>query len=284
MHEFFEGQEINDTDVRIVAFEQEVCTCGFMSFDTEGGGNLPSMDKTKEDKRVFIAMSSPKTGRVLLFHCLNDVPKLLLCLLSDYAVAKIQSNIAADVKILKDIGYDVRGLVDSGVLYTFIVPGTVEDGFGAKKQNQVLWPGSTHYVPYEYWTFNTAYQRQKLTERARRHIIQDVILPYAILFEAACQRVMQDGKPQTDIFPYANELLELAYTREPTFVRAKEPKESAPDYWLPPVTGNEYDLNSKSDCALVRRARAAYVENFDGPTLQDRKKSAEAIWQARELP
>ena len=164
------------------------------------------------------------------------------------------------------------------------MPGTVEEGFGAKRQNQVLWPGSTHYVQYEYWTFNTAYQRQKLTERARRHVIQDVILPYAILFEAACQRVRQDDKPQNDIFPYVNELLELAYTREPTFVRAKVPKESARDYWLPPVTGNEYDLNSKADCTLVRRARAAYVENFDGPTLEDRQRSAETIWRNRELP
>ena len=231
-----------------------------------------------------MAMSSPKTGRVLLFHCMLSVPKILVSLLADYTVAKIQSNIAADVKILGDIGYDVRGLVDSGVLYTFIVPGTIEEGFGAKRQNQVLWPGSTHFVPYEYRTFNTAYQRQKLTERARRHVIQDVILPYAILFEATCRRVETDKKSQEDIFPYVNELLELAYTREPTFVRAKEPKESARDYWLPPLTGNEYDLNSKADCSLVRRARAAYVENFDGPTLQDRQRSAEAIWRARELP
>ena len=102
VQEFFEGQKVDDTDVHISAFEKEVRECGFMSFDTEGGGNLPSKDKTKEDRRVFIAMSSPKTGRVLLFHCLNDVPKLLLSLLSDYAIAKIQSNIAADVKILDD--------------------------------------------------------------------------------------------------------------------------------------------------------------------------------------
>jgi hypothetical protein len=211
---------------------------------------------------------------------MNDVPNILLKLLSDYAVAKIQSNIAADVKILDDAGYDVRGLVNSGVLYTFISPGTVEEGFGAKRQNQVLWPGSDHYVPYEYWTFNHAYQRQKLTERARRHVVQDVILPYAILFEAACMRVVQDGKSQTDIFPYVNELLELTYTRELTFVRVKEPKDAARDYWLPPISGNEYDLNSKSDCSLIRRARAAYIENYDGPTLQDRKRSAEAIWQS----
>ena len=254
-----------------------------MSFDTEGGGGLPSKDR-KEDTRVFIAMSSPKTGRVFLFHCMLDVPNSLVSLLADYTIAKIQSNIAADVKILNDIGYDVRGLVDSGVLYTFIVPGTIEEGFGAKRQNQVLWPGSTHFVPYEYRQFNTAYQRQKLTERARRHVIQDVILPYAILFEATCRRVETDKKARDDIFPYVNELLELAYTREPTFVRAKEPKESAREYWLPPVTGNEYDLNSKADCTLVRRARAAYVETFDGPTLRDRQQSAEAIWRNRELP
>jgi hypothetical protein len=165
VYEFFEGQKVGKTDVRIIIFEQEVRECGFMSFDTEGGGNLPSnKHQTKEAKRIFIAMSSPKTGWVLLFHCMNDVPQILLALLSDYAVAKIQSNIAADVKILDDVSYDVWGLVDSGVLYTFIVPGTVEDGFGAKKQNQVLWPGSTYYIPYEYWTFNHAYQRQKLTE------------------------------------------------------------------------------------------------------------------------
>jgi hypothetical protein len=256
-----------------------------MSFDTEGGGNLPRKNgDTKDDKRVFVAMSSPKTGSVFLFHCMNDVPKLLLKLLSDYAIAKIQSNIAADVKILDDAGYDVRGLVDSGVLYTFISPGTVEEGFGAKRQNQVLWPGSDHYVPNEHWTFNNAYRRQKLTERARRHVVQDVILPYAILFEAACLRVVGDGKPQADIFPFVNELLELAYTREPTFVRAREPKESAREYWLPPISGNEYDLNSKSDVSLIRRARAAYIENYDGPTLQERKRSAEAIWQNRVLP
>ena len=282
--EFFEGDKVDDNDPRISAFEREVRMCGFMSFDTEGGGSLQSKDNKKESRRVFIAMSSPKTGQVLLFHCLHDVPKTLLSLLADYAIAKIQSNIAADVKILDDLGYNVRGLVDSGVLYTFIVPGTIEDGFGAKKQNQVLWPGSTHYVPYEHWTFNAAYQRQKLTERARRHVVQDVILPYAILFEAACQRVLQDKKPRDDIFPYVNELLELAYTREPTLIRAREPKESARDYWLPPITGDEFDLNSKSDVSLVRRARAAYVENFDGPTLQDRRKSAEAIWRSRQLP
>jgi hypothetical protein len=128
---FLRDKRLQTRDVRILALEQEVRECGFMSFDTEGGGSLPSKDKTKEDKRVFIAMSSPETGRVLLFHCLQNVPKILLSLLSDYSVAKIQSNIAADVKILDDAGYDVRGLVDSGVLYTFIVPGTVKDGFGA---------------------------------------------------------------------------------------------------------------------------------------------------------
>jgi hypothetical protein len=89
------------------------------------------------------------------------------------------------------------------------------------------------------------------------------------LFEAACRRVKTDEKSQMDNFPYINELLELAYTREPIFIRAKEPKDSARDYWLPPISGNEFDLNSKSDCTLVRRARAAYVENFEGPTLQD---------------
>jgi hypothetical protein len=134
VYEFFEGQTVKDADVRVVAFEQEVRACGFMSFDTEGGGNLPSnKHEAKEAKPIFIAISSPKTGCVLLFHCMHDVPKNLLKLLSNYAVAKIQSNIAADVKILDDVGYDIRGLVDSSVLYTFIVPGTVEDGFGAKK-------------------------------------------------------------------------------------------------------------------------------------------------------
>ena len=105
VHEFYEGQRVPDTDPRFVEFEAEVRECGFMSFDTEGGGNLPSnLHQTKKPNRIFVAMSSPKTGRVLLFHCMNDVPQILLTLLADYAVAKIQSNIAADVKILDDVG------------------------------------------------------------------------------------------------------------------------------------------------------------------------------------
>ena len=108
VYEFYEGQKVKDTNVRITAFEAEVRQCGFMSFDTEGGGNLPRKSgETKDDKRIFVSMSCPKTGSVLLFHCMNDVPNILLKLLSDYAVAKIQSNIAADVKILDDAGYDV---------------------------------------------------------------------------------------------------------------------------------------------------------------------------------
>jgi hypothetical protein len=88
--EFLEGQKVKDTDGRVIAFENEVRQCGFMSFDTEGGGNLPRKNgDTKDDKRVFVAMSSPKTGSVFLFHCVNDVPNVLLKLLSDYAVAKI---------------------------------------------------------------------------------------------------------------------------------------------------------------------------------------------------
>ena len=146
--EFLEGQKVKDNDGRVIAFENEVRQCGFMSFDTEGGGSLPRKKSSTKEDRVFVAMSSPKTGSIFLFHCLDDVPDALLKLLSDYAIAKIQSNIAADVKILNDAGYDVRGLVDSGVLYTFISPGKVEEGFGAKRQNQVLWPGSDHYVPY----------------------------------------------------------------------------------------------------------------------------------------
>jgi hypothetical protein len=189
VYEFLKGRKVKDTDARAIAFDQEVRECGFMSFDTEGGGTLPSKEKKKRENREFMAMSSPKTGCIFLFHCVCDVPQTVLKLVADYAVAKIQLNIAADVKILGDLGYNVRGLVDSGVLYIFILPGTVEDGFGAKKQNQVLWPGSTHYVPYKYQHMNRAYQNQKLTARAKRHVIQDVILPYAILFEAACRRV-----------------------------------------------------------------------------------------------
>jgi hypothetical protein len=150
VHEFLEGKKVQESDPRLIEFEAEVWECGFMSFDTEGGGNLPSnKHQIKENDRIFVAMSSPKTRCLFLFHCMNYVPQILLKLLADYVVAKIQSNISMDVKILDDVGYNVRGLVDSGVLYTFINPGTVEDGFEAKKQNQVLWPGSTHYVLYD---------------------------------------------------------------------------------------------------------------------------------------
>ena len=104
------------------------------------------------------------------------------------------------------------------------------------------------------------------------------------MFEAACRRVDVDSKSKSDVFPYINELLELAYTRAPVFIRVRTPKETAREYWLPPVEGNEYDLNSKGDCTLVRRARAACVENYDGPSIAERQLSAEAIWDSRELP
>ena len=50
VYEVFEGQKVGSSDGRVIAFEQEVRLCGFMSFDTEGGGNLPSADKTKGNR------------------------------------------------------------------------------------------------------------------------------------------------------------------------------------------------------------------------------------------
>ena len=92
------------------------------------------------------------------------------------------------------------------------------------------------------------------------------------MFEAACRRVDVDSKSKTDVFPDINELLDLAYTHEPVFIRARTPKDTSREYWLPPVEGNKYDLNSKGDCTLVRRARAAYVENYDGPSIATQRR------------
>jgi hypothetical protein len=70
VYKFLKGRKVKDTDARVIAFDQEVRECGFMSFDTEGGGTLPSKEKKKRENRVFVAMSSPKDRtRVLVPLC-----------------------------------------------------------------------------------------------------------------------------------------------------------------------------------------------------------------------
>jgi hypothetical protein len=89
-------------------------------------------------------------------------------------------------------GLEVRGLDDSGTLYLLINPGLAGAGFGAKRQMQSLWPGKNVHVPFEWWDFNKPFINQKLTVRAKRHCVQDVLTPYAVLFAAAIKRVKED--------------------------------------------------------------------------------------------
>jgi hypothetical protein len=146
--EFRENEKPDDDDPRIVAFVNEIKAYGFCSFDTEGAGKLPNGPiHAQRENRLFVSMSCPKTARVVFFHCALDIPESIKMLLADYAIAKIQSGVMGDVELLHQAGLEIRGIVDSGTLFLLLNPDRAEAGFGAKRQMQVLWPGSKVHVP-----------------------------------------------------------------------------------------------------------------------------------------
>ena len=285
VHHFYEHSHVDADDERVTKFVQEIKESGFMSFDTEGDGKLPSAPiHPRWDHRLFVALASPRTATVMFFHDARDIPGPLLELLSDYAIAKIQSGIGGDVELMRAAGIDVRGCVDSGTIYLLLKPGPVESGFGAKHQVKAIWEDVDCHVPYYWKTFGPAFKTQRLTDTATRHVVQDVLTPFALLFAAAIKRALQDHVDDRDIMPLVQEALELTYTKEPHDVRKQMDGRSSREYWIPPVHGSEFSLNSKGEMTMIRRARGHFVERFKGPSLADRERSAARIWRDREIP
>ena len=60
-------------------------------------------------------------------------------ILKDYSIAKLQSAIAVDVNLLRSVGIDVRGLVDTGTIFMMIRPGDTHAGYGLKHQINAIW-------------------------------------------------------------------------------------------------------------------------------------------------
>jgi hypothetical protein len=175
---YVEGLKISPNNPEILTFVEEVEKYRFMSFDTEGDGKLPRKSSTQND-RLFVALSSPVTAMVLMFHDSADMPNNLRELLASYSVAKIQSGVCGDVMLMEKVGLNVRGVIDSGTLLLLIKPGSIESGFGAKRQLKEIWPDKDCHVPYEWQTFGKAFSTQQLTTKSMRHVVQDVLMPFA---------------------------------------------------------------------------------------------------------
>ena len=196
----------------------------------------------------------------------------------------MQSGIGGDVGLMKAAGIDVRGVVDTGTLLLLLNPRPIDAGSGAKHQIEAVWPNRNCHVPYDWKTFRKAFEQQRLTPKARRHVVQDVLTPFAVLFAAVIKRVLQDRCDDRDIMPLVHEALELCYTKEPKDVRQRLDGRSFRQFWIPPVQGSEFTLNSRTEMALIRRARGHYVERFSGATMQEKEDSAREIWKGNVIP
>ena len=282
--EFHEGTGLDRVHAHPImkGFIEEIKEIGFCSFDTEGNGKLPR--KFGDENRLFVAISSPKTGTILFFHDALDIGDVLKKVLADYTIAKIQSGIGGDVALMQDVGIDVRGVVDSGTLFLLLKPNSVESGFGAKHQVEAIWPGETVHVPYDWKKMNNAYRTQRLNDVSKRHVVQDVLTPYAVLFASAIKRVLADQADEKDIMPFVQEALELCYTKEPIDLRQKLGNKTARQLWIPPVQGSEFSLNSRKEMTFIRRARGNYVERFPGASLREREESAHDLWDGHDIP
>ena len=250
VYEFKVGTEVTEQHEAVQTFLTEVEIYKYCSFDTEGNGQL--LDRFGKRTRLFFALSTPFSATILLFHDVNDIPDAIRCVLMDYTVAKIQSGIGGDIKLMDEHGLKVRGLVDSGTLYMLVKPALIDAGFGAKHQIEVIWPQKQYHQAYEWKSFGDALDRQKLPTKLLRHIIQDVLTPYGILYKAAIMRAEDLGMSEDDdVFPIANEALELCYSKSPRDVRQHPPSRNPQSYWYPQEQESEFMLISREQVTLI---------------------------------
>jgi hypothetical protein len=283
-HFFKLGDTEADNHPAVQRLVKEVKATKFMSFDTEGKGLADP--RTGLKNRIFVAYSSPKSATVLLFHCAKDTPTSIRDLLQDFTVAKLQSAVAGDVLLLKGVGVDVRGVVDSGCLFLMLQPMPASKKFGAGGQiNYIFKQG---HQPYHFFKFNKEFESMKLSTKAIQHVLQDVLTPYATLFQVTVEEAERHGLHEDDdVAPIMNQALEICYSKSPLDTRAKTLREKQ-DYWFPSITESEFDLNSGDRCQMIRRARCTLVEGHIFPrtetTLEEKIKAATDIWSRFDLP
>lgn len=264
-------------------FVREVTSYHFLSFDTEGNGKLKKRNGHKS--RLCTVFSSPVSGDVLLFHDTADISQPIHRLLKNYSIAKIQSGIATDIKLMSAAGIDIRGVVDSQVLFLFVAQDRPDNKCGAAAQLEEIYPGTGCVVDYDYRSMKPDFDNESLRLSTQRHVIQDVLTPYATLFQAAILQAETLGYQETrDIFPLMNECLEIAYSKSPKDVRKCINPDRA-SYWYPKSDATEFNLNSLAEVTRIRRARGDFIEKYpDGYTRDELAEKAKAIWAHRQLP
>ena len=287
IHDFPAGKTIPNDNIAVRNFINEAHTFRFVSFDTEGQGTL--LSHTGKNDRLFVAYSSPKSAMVMFVHDARDTPEAIRKVLADYTVAKLQSGIAGDVELMEAAGIPVRGLVDTGTLFMLVKPGPVGTKFGAEAQIAQLWPdtkGVKHHNPYDYRTFAKCFETQKISMKAGRHVLQDILTPFATLFLATkLQAEHLKLGDEDDTTTLMHQALELCYSKSPMDVRQKSLMQEPHRYWYPQIEESEFRLNSRAMCHLIRRARGSIVEPFDNSTtMTERINSAKSIWDKSMLP
>ncbi len=75
-----------------------------------------------------------------------------------------------------------------------------------KHQVKAIWPHLDCHIPYVWKTYERVFELQVLTTDTTRHVVQDVLTPFAVLVAAAIKRVLQDQADKTDIMPFIQEV------------------------------------------------------------------------------
>ena len=142
------------------------------------------------------------------------------------------------------------------------------------------------YEKYDYLKFPSCFNTGNLSDKCKRHMVQDVMTPFAILFMAVgIEAVRQGYSDDDDLSPLLTQCLELCYSKSPKDVRPKKNLSRA-ENWIPPDTESRFFLNSRGTCQSIRLARGDVIEPFDKTqiSMQTRQKFAEQYWNQHKLP
>ena len=105
---------------------------------------------------------------------------------------------------------NVRGVVYSETLFLMVDPQNT--GYGAKAQLNKIYPKNTCHQEYTWWSMPKELDRQKLEKATFKHVVKDVLTPYAVLFQAAIHRAEYLGyRSDEDVIPLIQDALEICY-------------------------------------------------------------------------
>jgi hypothetical protein len=167
-----------------------------LCFNMEGDGKLLyKVGPNKGEKgRVPVVFGIP-AGMVLIFHDSRQIPSELIKRCANFRYIKLQSGIENDLRHLQKNGFqDFRGVVDIQTLITLVRLGIRQCGI--EFCTQYVWGKVPDRVEYEdtpklvfkdkiriKWTesFMPCYEREDWEKLALNHLLQDVLMPFAIL-------------------------------------------------------------------------------------------------------